>query len=294
MVARSLTDEQELDMVDKYTNNKISTHKLSTMFGIGQATVYRILTRRGVEIRSRSENGPNHTYTYNESFFDYIDTEEKAYFFGILYADGNTNRDAPSITIKLQEDDYSVLQKLNSLISTNNRPLIYEQKKNSKHKNTYLLTIRNAHIKEVLVSYGMVPRKSLIKIFPEVILNSSEDIIRHFIRGYFDGNGFIGIYDNANKSGKYVSTCISTTLEMCNSIKEIYKQYLNIDCYIEKSDKTNDANNYKIWVYGKDRILTVLDWMYKDSTIKMERKYNKYLEAKRIPTKRRIFRKQSD
>lgn len=286
MVARSLDGESEYQLIDYY-NSGMSLYECAFKFSISYSSVRRILTRHTIPIRTYF--GSKRKYDVNDHFFDVINTEEKAYFFGLLYADGNVNSKTPSITIKLQECDKHIIETLNKYISTD-RPLVFIPKQNENWENAYLLTIRSNHMKSVLVSYGMVPAKSLVKKFPEVILNSDEDIIRHFIRGYFDGNGFIGIYNNRNDTGKYVSMCISTTLEMCSSIAQIYKQYLNIDSYIDKTNKSNDTNNYKIWVYGRDRILIVLDWFYKDATTFMDRKYKLYKDAVNLPVKRRIKR----
>lgn len=43
------------------------------------------------------------------------------------------------------------------------------------------------HLWETLNNYGCTPRKSLTLKFPDEDIFKSKDLIRHFIRGYFDG-----------------------------------------------------------------------------------------------------------
>ena len=47
----------------------------------------------------------------NKNFFNKIDTEEKAYFLGFLYADGYNNTDRNSVALSLKEDDKEILEK---------------------------------------------------------------------------------------------------------------------------------------------------------------------------------------
>ena len=51
--------------------------------------------------------------------------------------------------------------------------------------------VQNKHLWNILNSYGCTPRKSLTLKFPDIKIFKSKDLIRHFIRGYFDGDGCI-------------------------------------------------------------------------------------------------------
>ena len=61
--------------------------------------------------------------------------------------------------------------------------------------------IGNKHMRDSLISKGCVPNKSLILKFPsEEIL--PKELQRHFIRGYFDGDGTIGLYPHSKTNPK--------------------------------------------------------------------------------------------
>ena len=226
----------------------------------------------------------NKKYTVDEHFFDQIDTEAKAYFFGLLFADGTMRKNVNGITLKLKEDDIYIIKEFKLHIGTT-APLIKDSsnKDNIKWSNTYYINIYNSYIASVLNSYGMVPRKSLIKVFPEVILNSNEDIIRHFIRGYFDGNGSIGISYSKVVNNKIVGGYfkITSTYDMCQTIKNLLDNYVFYDVnacrVVFKKGKI-----YNLYITKRNNMFKVLDWMYNNSSgeLMLKRKYEKYVMLK--------------
>lgn len=59
--------------------------------------------------------------------------------------------------------------------------------------------VYNIHLHKTLKSYGCVPKKSLILKFPKESIFKSSDLIRHFIRGYWDGDGCLTWADKEHK-----------------------------------------------------------------------------------------------
>ena len=55
----------------------------------------------------------------NYDYFEIIDTEDKAYWLGFIYADGNINKAKNTLTINLQGKDNGHLAKLNKCIGGN-------------------------------------------------------------------------------------------------------------------------------------------------------------------------------
>lgn len=130
---------------------------------------------------------------YNENYFDIIDTPQKAYFLGLLYADGcisHTTRTSGSIcyimAIALQEDDKYVLEKFRIEMERPNNLLFIRG--NDHRKAKFCFTVSGEKIHHDLEKHGCVERKSLILQFPTTV---PEELMSHFIRGYFDGDGCI-------------------------------------------------------------------------------------------------------
>ncbi|MDL2302602.1 LAGLIDADG family homing endonuclease, partial [Lachnospiraceae bacterium OttesenSCG-928-D06] len=136
-------------------------------------------------------------YYYDEHYFQQIDSEHKAYWLGFLYADGHIEPlrkgnkiKAYRIEIGLSAVDKSHLELFLHDIDSN-APLTY--KKTIIRDKTYescRVRINNTNMCRDLISLGCVPQKSLTLTFPSEELLPG-NYVRHFIRGYFDGDGCI-------------------------------------------------------------------------------------------------------
>lgn len=163
----------------------LSCTKLAQQFGTSTTKINYLLSEADTKFRT-SKNYK--TYEINHEFFDLIDSEEKAYFLGFLYADGYNNNIKGSISINLQEGDGYILEKFSQLVYKTKRPL-YSKPPKGNSKPQVALTISNRYMSDKLQQMGCIQRKSLVLEFP----NINSDLHHHFIRGYFDGDGCITI-----------------------------------------------------------------------------------------------------
>lgn len=288
VTAKIVYSNEEINkIVSLYLDDKLSHRDIGKIFNVSKTVISRVLHENNVVCRNTSET--MRIYELNEHFFDNIDTEEKAYFFGLLYADGCNfissinRRTCHLIRISLQERDAHILKELSKLIFTN-REVKYNIKKadNSKH---CFVSISSRHMSDTLNNYGMTPRKSLTKVFPQVILDSDPEIQRHFIRGYFDGNGYVIIHKprKAHYTYQKYSFGITSTLNMCETIKCVIENNTNVRSLtiIQGSIRENSKDIIKvIKTSNKHDVIELLDWLYKNSTYYLYRKHDKYLEMK--------------
>ena len=133
---------------------------------------------------------------------------------------------------------------------------------------SYRYSFRSESCKEDLIKQGCVPKKSLILNFPTED-QVPQNLIRHFIRGYFDGDGWF------------------TNTESCFQIgiigtEDFIKGFLdNIEIYNKENKIFNvhRENGAKRYVFGAySDVLNFLNWIYKDATIYLDRKYEHYLD----------------
>lgn len=215
----------------------------------------------------------NIKYTINENYFDKIDTEEKAYILGFLYADGNNYLDKAQISMGLEERDKEILEKINKCMDYN-KPLDFLDLSNKTtfgyhYENMYRLVIYNKYLSNVLNLRGMVPKKSLILEFPKWL---NPHLYKHFIRGYFDGDGSV----SKGKRGGIIIT-ITSTNQFCQAISDIVANEIKINSGIYDASSHNGIT--KVFsLSGKNVCKKFLDWIYDDATIYLERKYNRYIE----------------
>lgn len=136
--------------------------------------------------------------------------------------------------------------------------------------------VRNKHLKEVLNSYGCVPRKSLILEFPDENIFKSKHLIRHFIRGYFDGDGCISYNTKDHLS---MNMSVLGTEIFLNKAKKYISP--NFEYKLGYNNKNQSEITRSLQINGKNG-LKALYYLYDSSIIYLNRKYNKYLEYCRL------------
>ena len=256
--------EEEIKKVVSLYNDGISSPKIAKIFGVCKKTILKKLKKENVKIRTLSVS--NRKYEIYENFFDNIDTEEKAYFLGILYADGYNNEKSHTVNLSLIEPDKDILYKLNKLVHPTKDLRFVKSKKrkdNYNRKNQYILTINNKHISEKLAELGCVQAKTFKIIFPEWL---DKHLYKFFTLGYFDGDGYIGTNEFA----------IAGTESFCKKISEILKN-INVNSYIRKN-----GNISVVRTGGRNQLLKVYNFLYKDSTIYMDRKKLRFEEVLKL------------
>ncbi len=130
-------------------------------------------------IEMRPRGSWKRKYTLNEGYFKTW-SNSMAYILGFLIADGNVVRDSQSVSIA-QKEKY-ILEEIREELESN-QPIY-------KNKNTevYILSINSQILKKDLIEiHGVKPNKSSTIEFPYV----PKEYMSHFIRGYFDGDGFV-------------------------------------------------------------------------------------------------------
>ena len=254
-------------IIKMYSEDRKSSNEIAKELNIGETTVLRILHSNNVYIRTASE--AKREYFLDETYFDNIDTPNKAYILGLLYADGCNCVKFHLISLKLQIDDTEILEKVRKEIKIE-KPLHFESKEKlrtqgNNHKDVAVLAIYSQHMSDMLTKWGCVESKSLILQFPDFI---SEELLPHFVRGYFDGDGSIS-------KGRGCSIDFASSIYFLEVLKKIIKDKFNIDMRLRPSE-----NNitYNLIVSKKDECKVILDWMYKDADIYMERKHDIYIK----------------
>jgi len=213
-------------------------------------------------------------YHVNQNYFEKIDNEFKAYWLGFLYADGCVvlkNKRA-DLQIGLASRDRGHLLKFLDSIQSNTVLHEYDILSSGKTRYKSDVHVCNLKICEDLSSKGCTPRKSLSLKFP------NEDIvprhlIRHFIRGYFDGDGWVSYNSKTQK----ICVGFIGTIDIVSNIKNIFMQELSV-FDIKISQKNKDKNTYEVdWCNFVD-CEKIYNYMYRDCNIFLDRKLNKFNE----------------
>ena len=263
------------EAVNYYLNNPtVSITKTANLFEISADSFSSLLKSKNIDLHTTFKEDP-----IDFSIFDSIDTEEKAYWLGFLFADGYISSDSGEanntyrIEICLALIDTGHLFKFESFVGSKEpRVRVYNYKdQNGKDKQHAKWFISNKHLWETLNSHGCTPRKSLTLEFP----NINPELKRHFVRGYFDGDGSFGLYGTKGLFGELQVSCVGTEDMISNLFIDV-EAYTNIYHHKGHNEKTLTINS------SASSAKSILDYMYKNSTIYLDRKFNKYLEICRL------------
>ena len=267
--------QEEVDKIISLYKEGKSSVEIGKIFGTSHTLILKILKTFSTEDRNR--NNRNRKYCSDKTYFDNIDTEEKAYFLGFLYSDGNVKKDKSRVSLTLAEHDKEILIKLSDIVyGYENLDFIKSKKENI--QNQYSLNIYNKIVAESLIKLGCTPAKSLTLQFPEWL--TEKELQRHFIRGYFDGDGSLSVSGPDNQ----YTWQITSTKDFCIPIYNILKE-LNINSHFSENKKSIERGNNitkTLSSSGNRQVSKLCNWMYKDATIYLERKYKKYLALKNL------------
>lgn len=256
MKQNRLTKDKKEELFELYKTYKYSYKELAKIFNKSVNSIACLLNREG--IKGKRENNHYRKYHINQNYFDVIDNEEKAYFLGFLCADGCNHKNTTKISMFLKEEDKEILIRLNNLLQPD-KPLTYCKKEIG--TNQYGIQISNKQISDKLNELGCTPQKTFtldLATFNQV----PEHLFNHYIRGYFDGDGWLGKKDIS----------ITSSILFCEKLSKFLFDKFNIKTRLRYKNKIVEL------CFSRYGIQLFLDWIYKDSNIFLERKFQKYIE----------------
>lgn len=227
------------------------------IFNISRVVYGRI--KRCRDCRNNANAEAKRKYAVNNIFKEWSD-KDASYILGLYFSDGNVRQNRRIAEISLSEVDKDILLKIRDKVQPS-KPLYYCNVSNG--RNQYKLAIASKEIVSRFIDAGCVPNKSLILKYPKVNINN-----RHFIRGYLDGDGHI------SRSSVSMIGAKSLLMEMHNVICTELNRDIPVRFYHKKGTNENVLTmNIRFF---PDRKM-VLDWIYGDDGISMNRKKTKYV-----------------
>jgi hypothetical protein len=248
----------EQEVIDYYIIDKLSGQKIASILKINPKTVFAILKRNNIKSRTLSEAAMK--YTCQDDFFNVIDTEKKAYWLGVLFADGNiTKKASKSGQIIFSSKDKEWVKLFLLDIGSNNSPNCEYQKLYKKY--IWKAQITSAKMYDDLNNLGCTPAKTKTIRIPAI----KNELVHHFIRGYFDGDGTVGLYKNLkNNDWKILKS------GFCSGSQQFISDLLEI--IPVKNKKIKQVKECYITQHSLNDTLNLFKYMYKDCTVCLERK----------------------
>jgi hypothetical protein len=251
-------------IIESYSRTR-SMYDTAKELDLSPHYVWRILKKCNIELRNVTDT--KNKIDIDESYFENINSPDKAYFLGLIYSDGNIYDN--TCRVSLVEDDAYILENISKILSPK-RKLHYKKSRlmpnGNMAKPQKSLSFTNKKMIEDLEVLGVFPNKSLHLNFPssEII---PDNLMSHFIRGYFDGDGSI-----SNRKTRYKCGFVGSD-SFCGGLMS-YLSNIGINCCLYKDSKVS-----RVITSNKTSILKLYQWMYDDSeNFKLLRKYNKFID----------------
>lgn len=267
-----LTQEQKEEIYSLYKQG-YSSVKIGEIFNKSASCIMGYIKRAGIKSRSNKEN--SRVYNLDHDFFESIDSEEKAYWLGFIYADGyvtGTNK----VGITLSSEDENHLLKFKEAIKATYPVNTYEIKHGYKPGNyCSRILVTSEKMRSDLIKHGCFCNKTNIITAP----NIDKRLSKHFIRGYLDGDGCItSTKRSESKSAEYAVKILGT-----DSLLDYIKEYIfnETQIVIGKYYKRRPEHIVSsLELKGNIQVKKFLDSIYEESNIHLDRKYDKYLSLK--------------
>lgn len=242
-------------------------------------TLYPVLIKAGLYKKKPAND--LRRFNVNDNYFDKIDTEHKAYWLGFMLADGflsNAGHAKKSFGIAIKASDRYLLEQfkkdLNSTYNIHEYEEVHEWGNGPRKSTVAKLLIKSKNIFQKLEKMGFTTDKSHNAILP--INWVPKKLWNHLIRGYFDGDGSLA--KAGDKRWHTYDLKFTGSKEVITSIRSI----LNKDnVKLRKRFPDRDNNNCMLNLCGDLQVYNICKWMYKDATIYLKRKYDRFKELEK-------------
>ena len=256
-------------------NNGEDLEEMEITLGFSRRSIRRVLKENNINTHRRKR------YTLNEKYFDKIDSEDKAYILGLLFSDGFVGKGKyNNIVLSFAEDDLYMLDTIKSKIDFTGD--IRKAKRKSGYdssKDNYILNFSSYHMAESLRKLGMNNIKSERNV---AVPNIDNNLKRHFVRGYFDGDGSFTCCKNITKHKLSDGSCKiyeydrgKFSLIVSSKFVEEFIKLIPGNFYIHQSKVESMVY---IEASSRESLKLIYEYLYKDSTIYLERKHSKFLK----------------
>ena len=248
---------EELDYILNFIIEENKTKSMTNIckkYKIGRKQTRKYLK----DIKDFSPINKQNLLRVKENLFNTIKTEEDAYWLGFLLADGYISDDG-KVELSLQKSDKNHLIKFAKYCK-------FDINKVKEDNFRCRIGFAMQQYKNNLFSKNMLPRKSLTLTYPKDI---PDHLQRHLIRGYFDGDGsiYIGKLKNKNRKTPPRSICLYGTKEFLTKINKLVNLPIK---------NIRLETNIHVINFSCKEADSFLNTLYNNSTIYLDRKYEKY------------------
>ena len=266
---KTFTNEEKESMLEEMKSG-ISYKEIQGKYGITYQSLYQYAKNNELKC-STGKGRKNH---FDTDYFECIDTPEKAYWFGFLYADGaitksNTADKSPNrLQVNLSSRDRRIIEDfLITLKSEKTKIEDYTPKGTYSNASMSRVSLNSKKMCDDMIRNGF-------RLLKEQTNGNVFDCIEnrlhcHFIRGVFDGDGSVSAPYHFSIVGQspFLDAVQKILIENCR---------LNKTALIFYQERGN--GELASLQYGGTQIERIYNFLYEDATQFLERKNTKFKE----------------
>lgn len=221
-------------------------------------------------------------YSFDDAYFDSVDTEAKAYWLGFVTADGcvhagpigTSGWQRHSLVVKLKASDTGHLEKLKVAMAAENP--VYPVPQRTSGKPAVEIALSSPHLTDSLIRLDVTPQKSLTA----TPWNGPDQLMRHYWRGMFDGDGTIVKHaDDRNWHLRMLGT---------DAVVEAFRSWA-VALTGSAAKKYPKANIWSFTLGGLASPQILAREMYGGSTVYLDRKYELAHQLMAVPVRHRSW-----
>lgn len=248
-------DLQTKNTISILYQDGMSCCDLSVHFSISIPTVYKYLYQMNTPMRDLHTSHLKHKL--NNDYFSSISNQETAYWAGFIAADGSVASNSLRIGLALKDKEH--LELFSKHLESSAPVSVHHYNKNGNAN----FEVCSRQIILDLGKIGIVPRKTTILTWP----NLPYHLLRHYLRGYFDGDGSIS-FSKKTREPRF---------SLCGNIEFLIKcqQFLMAECQL-KATKISPAGSsmvaYNLAYGGTQQVPRIANFLYREADVCLERK----------------------
>lgn len=264
----NLTEKQREEIVELFKTGDYSFSKLAKLYGKHITSISYLLNKRGFKAIPQTKLQRKHSI--NDNYFDEIDTFDKAYMLGFLYADGYNNEKNNKVSISLSSNDRCLLERFSIILNSGAPIRDYKVKtKLGKIRSYSKMDVNSLNISQKLSFWGVEQNKTFKIRFPFFL---KKELWSSFVRGYFDGDGCVFI---SEKYKNNMVTSFTSNKLFLEDLMSIFVNELGLN-NVKISTASNSDERIGVLPYsGRNNCIKIRDWMYQYDTISLSRKKEK-------------------
>ena len=249
-------------------------NEIETKLSLDRSTIRNIAYENDLKISVWKPSRDIKNIDFNDKYFEKIDKEEKAYFLGLIYSDGNVREHNGGyyLSIELKREDKYILEKLATELKCKNK--IYDRDRKTNFGESHMSNFTSCNSKKIfddLARFNIVPDKShtttsFINI-EELIPNN---LIKHFLRGLIDGDGTISKRYTTRQNAIAI---YQNEINFCYEFDRLLKKSMNDYNLYENIIVNKNTGVYNLRYRRIDDIKKICDFLYNGSSIYLKRKY---------------------